>query len=77
MPPEFGGITIAYNRETLSESSGLCFCKAGKISWKTILKSSSEKISVSVECVDVNKLETFKLKSNITHLHTKGNNDYV
>ena len=75
MPPEFGGITIAYSRETLSESSGLCFCKAGKISWKTILKSSLEKISVSVECAGVCIISP--PRTYIDHLKTKGNNDYV
>lgn len=75
MPSDIDGITIAYNRETLSESSGLCFCKAGKISWKTILKSSSEKIFVSVECVGVCIISP--PRTYIDHLKTKGNNDYV
>ena len=48
-----GGITIAYNRETLSESSGFYFYKKGKILWKTILKSLSGQIFVSDECHSV------------------------
>lgn len=70
----FGGITIVYNRETLSESPGLFFYKAGNQQWKTILKSSSGQISVSVECVAVITVHT---GSYTTHPITKGNHDYV